>query len=408
MVNIGLLGWFGGGNIGDEVMPYAIIPHILDIPKINKIYLFSRESWRVTDLMINWLNPSDQEYIELVPCHFHLIWNPLFFLELLSFIKQMKNKNINILLIGGGGLLKSYRLNKITPSSFMSQWLLRAFLAKLSGTKVIFFGVGVGHITSIIDKLLVKMVLPKVDLITVRDKDSRERLNTLGIKNTDITLTNDIAWLLADIKQKNCFIDIKSAFKKKDSLLVGICPRPLYQLTEKDAQLQNKLETALVNLSKFLIDKYNANILFFTLKPPNNDECVMIEKIYNEINEPNNCICMFSPYPPDKYIKISRQFDIMIGVKFHSLIFSSIAETPFIGISYDEKIDSLFDYMGLSEYKCNPYSDKLQIELITRTDKLIHNKERIKKYLSEKKLENKHETMKNLDILSKFINLESH
>jgi polysaccharide pyruvyl transferase WcaK-like protein len=40
--------------------------------------------------------------------------------------------------------------------------------------------------------------------------------------------------------------------------------------------------------------------------------------------------------------------DLNIGVRLHSLIFSAKMGTPFLGISYDPKVDGFLDMLGMS------------------------------------------------------------
>ncbi len=43
---------------------------------------------------------------------------------------------------------------------------------------------------------------------------------------------------------------------------------------------------------------------------------------------------------PARMIDYYEEIDILLGVRLHSLIYATITATPFVGISYDPKIDS--------------------------------------------------------------------
>ena len=55
---------------------------------------------------------------------------------------------------------------------------------------------------------------------------------------------------------------------------------------------------------------------------------------------PNGAIVLEGPFSTEQQVSLSGNVDLMIGIRLHALVFSSLMGKPVIGISYDPKIDS--------------------------------------------------------------------
>ena len=91
----------------------------------------------------------------------------------------------NLFISGGGSLLQ----DKTSTRSFLYYMLIMK-LAKLLGKKVFVFAQGVGPITKWYNKFLLKRLLNRVNLITVRDINSFDYLKSLKLKNPKIVETS--------------------------------------------------------------------------------------------------------------------------------------------------------------------------------------------------------------------------
>ena len=61
---------------------------------------------------------------------------------------------------------------------------------------------------------------------------------------------------------------------------------------------------------------------------------------------PNGAIVLEGPFSTEQQVSLSGNVDLMIGIRLHALVFSSLMGKPVIGISYDPKITSFLHMIG--------------------------------------------------------------
>ena len=83
-------------------------------------------------------------------------------------------RDTDLFILGGGGLLQD-RERRILPF-----WFSRVGLAKALGKKVMFYGLGVGPVTTRLGERQIRYFGNRVDWITVRDAESADILRQIG------------------------------------------------------------------------------------------------------------------------------------------------------------------------------------------------------------------------------------
>lgn len=77
---------------------------------------------------------------------------------------------------------------------------------------------------------------------------------------------------------------------------------------------------------------------------------------------------------------------MVFGMRYHSNIFSAKMGTPFVSISYEQKMKGFMELTKLSDL-CLDIKDLTYDKLIEKYKFLVENYDYYKKYLSEKKVE---------------------
>ena len=257
-------------------------------------------------------------------------------------------KKYDIHIIGGGGVIRDYPNEK---------YLLYRLHPIDNAKKSLVIGVGADKIKTNIGRKLIRK-LEKTAFITVRDEKSKEILQPLIEK--EIIVTACPAFLLQPYKK-----DVKI---KKNKQRIGINLRALPSPKSTDyfyspkkidysTYARNYYHFVKKTLPSMILRTKNDIDYFFI---PFSREDIIFAKRYFR----NMPLKILSLHPPSKTLSIVATMDKMICMRYHSLIFSIISETPMHIISYHNKVEELVkklnNFYGLNLF--GKYKEKYHIE----------------------------------------------
>ena len=294
MKRVVISGYYGYDNIGDEAILYSIIEAIKNFNSEIEIFVLS-SSPEITS----------KRYDVKATGRYNLP-------EIISVLK-----GADLFISGGGSLLQDVTSLK-SPFYYLSMLQLARILSK----KSIFFCQGVGPLKNRFVRLATMKTLKKVDLISVRDINSKELLEGIGLSGDEIIKSVDPVFLLDDSAEVN-----RSEVIEDNTL--GISVRPW----NDNAYIQPL--AAGVNQ---LIEDYPD--LRIHLIPFHKGEDERLSKRLSELLNTDRINLLKAQSHPARMIDYYEEIDILLGVRLHSLIYATITATPFVGISYDPKIDS--------------------------------------------------------------------
>lgn len=266
-----------------------------------------------------------------------------------NFLKQNFSK-FNIYIIGGGALFDGDHLvNKLLPLK--------------NAKKSMIMGNSITKITSKKNKKVLKLI-NEADLITVRDKKSKEYLEQLI--NKEINVTADPAFLFKKHNHKQI----------ENSLGISLKFLPLNE-NKKNKKLIEFINNNLKKLTK------EFKLFFISFSP---EDTIVIRKYFKKYS--TNIIYARTP---DKTLEAIEKMERMICMRLHSLIFSLVAEKPLFIINYDEKMDEL----------CERMKHFINVSKINEKDIMCFNNNRndIKKI----KMEYQKRAEMNFDLFSKLV-----
>ena len=351
MNKILICGYYGFKNVGDEAILQATIDNLKTIDSN-------------IDISVLTYNAEYTKYRYDV--------NAVSRSKLFDIVKTIKN--CDLMMYGGGSLLQD-----VTSSKSLLFYLGLISIAKLFGKKVMFYCNGYGPVDKKVNQLLIKWILKKVNLITLRDEGSKKKLKELGI-NKNIKVTADAAFTMkpADKKKIKEIFEYESIPTDKD--IIGISIRKW-----KD----NKQIREVISKTIDYISNKGINVVLIPMKYPDDLEFSL------EVKE----MCKSEPYviqnyyEPKEVLGIIGEFSMMIGIRLHSLIFASMQSVPIVGIEYDPKVKAFVEAV---EQKNAGSIEKLDVaSLCMCIDEVYDNRE---KYI--KKMDEKREYMKEKVILT--------
>jgi polysaccharide pyruvyl transferase CsaB len=285
MKTVFLFGYYGYDNLGDDLILESIV-NTLNNQFNFKVLTYNYEKTHKVD---NVVPVSRSKFTKIIR-------------EIIT---------SDIVASGGGSLLQD-----ATSSKSLYFYLGLIILGKLFRKETIFLFNGIGPIKGKFNKKLVKWVLNKVDRIILRDYQSKEFLTGLGI-TINVEVVGDAVFL-------NDFEVRKSFQAKESSKLAIISLRPWKHFDEIKVVEAEKLINALQ------LKGYTVELL--PLMMPDDYE------ILSQINTNNNVKIIDYHDKQDELFQKIESAHVLIGERLHSLVISSICETPFIGIEYDPKI----------------------------------------------------------------------
>ncbi len=239
-------------------------------------------------------------------------------------------KNADILLSGGGSLLQDD-----TSARSIHYYLTIIQMGLFLKKHVFCISNGIGPIIRESNKKQVARVLNKVGHTTVRDFNSQKLLLEIGVKPEKVSVSADMVIAMTMQSPEIGLKIIKEVgIVDRERKLLGIAIR------QKDFRTPEKRDQ-LIELANRLSKNYSVLFIPFYYK---NDT-----KIYDDIHAYVNDHVYFikEKYNTDAFMSLLENLDMLIGSRLHSLIFSLVAEVPFIGISYDPKIENFMDMIGM-------------------------------------------------------------
>ncbi len=299
---IAISGYYGFRNLGDEAILYSMIETFRSLGDVQLVVLSNDPSCTERQYGVKAVNR----------------WK---LREVFGAIRAS-----DILLSGGGSLLQD-----VTGAKSVSYYLGVIALAKLLRKKVMLYAQGIGPVHSDQSKLLIKYVLNKVDLITVRDPASKNLLIELGVKKPEIKLVVDA--VLGFDRNK---VDKELGKMVLETAGIAVEGAPLVGVSLRDWQNRENYMRAVASTCDKLIEMgYRVVFLPFhfprdiapardTIKMMRHSEQALLLKQHMNVQE---------------MLGVLSGLHMMIGMRLHSLIMGAVMLIPVVGISYDPKID---------------------------------------------------------------------
>lgn len=297
-----LSGYYGFDNSGDDAILKAIVTDLRkENPKLDIVVLSN--------------NPKKTEAMYSVKAI-----NRFKFSELIKGIK-----NTSLLISGGGSLLQD-----VTSTRSLVYYLSVMTLAKIFRKPVMIYANGIGPINKTGNRFLTKLVLNRVDLITLRDEDSKSYLEKMHIKNKNIAVTADPVFTL-EVAPKDVIdnIFIKEGIPN-DKKFIGISIRP-WKKAEKLVEVISKT----IN---YITKKYNINIILIPMHYP--EDLDISNKVLDNIDK-SSCFVIKDQYAVEEIMGIIKELDMIVAMRLHSLIYAATQEIPMVGLVYDPKVEGI-------------------------------------------------------------------
>ncbi len=380
---IGIVGFYGSGNLGDETVVAILINKIREHYPNARICGFS-------------LNPTDTEQrhgIKAFPiwwrseAHFvpgqplppkgsfgklkQAVKNNLPFFNTLKALKALlwmiprelpflrrcfqRLQGFDLLVVPGSGPLTDWWGG---PSSHPYTFLTWTLLARLTRTKVIALSIGSERLTTRIGKSFCKWFLSMAHYRSFRDRYSRDTMKALGLRGDDPVFP-DQGFALLDLLGPNATETSHAEYSKRDSgLVIGVSPVghmtcvSEYREDGNESLYRNYIET----LSSFLLWLVQRGHRLVFCPTDFLQDQPFVEQIVGNIKaalpgvDLTRRIIHESLVTTEDLIVRIRMCDIMIASRFHAVVLPFALQKPVLALSYGRKVSDLMTECGQAAY----------------------------------------------------------
>ena len=302
-----ICGAYGHGNAGDDAILKSIIQSVQELDGTMPITVLAKNT-------------------QSIKKRYRV--NSIYTFNLPKMFSAMRK---SVLYINGGGTLIQ------NATSWRSLWyyLFTLRLAKFLGNKVDMYGCGIGPVTGKKNIRLVKKVLEhSVDTITLREPDSMEELESFGVQRPEILLCSDPALVLAAPSE----LDVDAYLTKH-----GLDPQGKYicLMLRTWYGFDSKTQ-ALAACADWAYRELGLTPVFLSLNIFH--DTVAAQRVAQHMKAPYHILDDWAE--PELLVGLLGKMDVVVSMRLHGLIFSSLSGAPLVGVSYDPKIESFLRYLG--------------------------------------------------------------
>jgi colanic acid/amylovoran biosynthesis protein len=257
----------------------------------------------------------------------------------------------------GGGYLRSRpglfnRLNiPLLLHPLLFGWIL--------GKPMVLYSQSIGPFHTAFERTMVRFVLKRMDCILLREDISVALLADIGVTD-NVVRAVDSGFLFTSTHR----VDVRAQYHiPHDALLVGVTVRAWLK---DDAQ--SAYETAVAQALDALIEEKKAHVIFIpqVTAGKGDDDRIASKHVYDLMRN-QQCATVVSDIPDHYAIKaLYDQLDILLGTRFHSVIFSLTSFVPVVAIEYEHKTAGIMHDLGLDRWviKIEEVSDRALTTLL--------------------------------------------
>ena len=305
-----ICGAYGKGNAGDDSILEAIVAQMRHIDPDIPLYVLSR-------------NPKETRLRYRI--------GAIHTFDLRFLFRMCKTK----LYINGGGSL----IQDVTSTRSLRYYLSNIALAKLCGNQVLMYGCGIGPVSAPKNRKSAGKVIDRyADIITLRDPQSAQELQSMSVRKPEIRLTADPALLLnpADASRVDGYL-----------LSQNMDPAGKYALfVLRPWEGFDAVCPAFAAAAEHVYHTHGLTPVFLALEPGR--DLPVSRQTASLVQCP--CHVLSAPHDGDLIVGLMGRMQSVVSMRLHALIFAAGQGIPLVGVVYDPKVSGFLDYLNQKRY----------------------------------------------------------
>ena len=302
-----ICGAYGLGNSGDDAILQAILQQVRTLVPNEDITVLSR-------------NPKETADAHGV--------RALHMFNIPGFLHAARR---SALYINGGGNL----IQDVTSRRSLWYYLYTLRAARRRGCKVLMYGCGIGPIVHEKNLPLTRRTLNEnVDVITLRDPDSRRDLEQIGVTRPEIVLTADPALCLPRASDGEIDAVLEQAGIPADGRYIAFALRQWKGFGDK--------APLFAAAARYAYETYGLTPVFLSVE--NRQDPAANRLAAEGLDIPH--YHLDNPGPVNTIIGLLARMEGVVSMRLHALIFAAGQGTPLAGVVYDPKVSAFLRYIG--------------------------------------------------------------
>lgn len=302
-----ICGAYGKNNAGDDAILEAIVREMRQLDPDLPVWVLSRK-------------PKETRLTYRV--------GAIYTFRFFKWLRRMAS--LRLYVNGGGSLMQD-----ATSRRSLWYYLFTIWAAKALGNPVIMYGCGIGPIRYPSNRRLAARVIQKnVDVITLRDPNSKAELDDMGITRPHVVLAADPTVILPAAEPAAVDGLMESAGLDPNGKYIGFTVRPW---TGFDRAVE-----VFARIADYAYDTYGLTPVFLPIE--RRLDVGAAQQIAQRMNAP--CHLLEEQYSSALTLGLFSRMQVVVSMRLHALVFSASQGVPLVGVVYDPKVSSFLEYIG--------------------------------------------------------------
>jgi polysaccharide pyruvyl transferase CsaB len=310
MATIGLLGSYGGLNIGDEAILTSILASLREAVPFAEVVIFSRDAAHTRDT-----HPVDR----VIDAR-----------QGLCDAVSEEIARLDVLVVGGGGLLYDGEA---------TEYLRHVRTAHRNGVPTVAYAIGAGPLTTPEDRRVVREVVSEMTRVTVRDEHSKRVLQEVGVERP-VQVVADPALLLTAAPFPGDAL-VSEGVDPSGRLIAMSVREPGRAAPDLTVDEYHSLLAAVAD---FAVCRYGGQVVFVPMERGDLRES---HAVVARMVTADRARVLHGSYGPCELLGLMQNIDLAVGMRLHFLIFAAISGVPFMPLPYAAKVSEFARAVGL-------------------------------------------------------------
>jgi len=233
-----------------------------------------------------------------------------------------------------------------------------------------------------------RKMLPKADKYYARDVVSRRHIaGALGVDDAVVPIAHDIVF---SFRGNHSTGHVNGKLKRTGNrMLIGISPNLRVYEKAVGVDLENQYSQLLIKIIRYCVEKLNADVLLipnetFPHQTTQRDDRYLCRLLYDHINQSDRCLIVDRYASAEEIKSYIGQLDVLVGSRFHALIFGFLQAVPVMAISWSHKYRELFALFEMEEFVLESDAINDISVVLAKLEYLITERKNVKERITKK------------------------